>query len=86
MSSFPFFSAGLNDYPNQPTVQDWMCGASQMYGNIGAERLKQSFGTYTSHYPFRQLTPAQMEMFPKWPTKSISAFANCPGRSDLGQF
>lgn len=77
MSSFPFYSPALNDYPNQPTVQDWVCGRPRIQGDIGAERLKGSFGTYTSNYPFRQLTSSQMESLPKWP---LSGYANCPNQ------
>ena len=60
MSSFPFYSYGLNDQPDAPTVQMYACGAPKIINNVGAERLKGTYGTYTDNYPYQLLTSDQM--------------------------
>ena len=84
MSSFPFYSYGLNTCPNAPSIQEMACGSPMIVDSVGRDRWKKTFGTYTLDYPYRNLSPAEMDRFPKWPqTQSVGAFTNCPMASAM---
>lgn len=78
MSSFPFASYGLNDQPYSLSVQTLACGLTPLVHNIGAERLKGTYGTYTYNYPYHRLTPLEMQMIPK-PAPQLFAYEGNPG-------